>query len=1037
MSFSFHLSSDKLQTVFPFYLLMAKDLTIVDSGPSLKKMIGNINDLRFNEQFKIVRPRMSFTNDWPVLADLIDQLVIVETIHFPVKTTLRGQFLEIEESGQVLYLCTPWFTSLDQLAVYGLTYSDFALNDTLPDLFNVLKSNEIVTEDLELYAAELIEERNKLRDTNKQIEVLAKFHEQNPQPVLRIGMDGELLYFNQAAAPLVQDSIFSAPDQINQFRITYIGESSNPFEFELPLGEAVYSVTCVPFLSDNYYNLYLKEITQIIQYQKEIETVNFQFSTLINSMRSGLLVEDLNRKIIMVNDQFCEFFGIPVPKEQMVGFDCEAAGQQSKLIFQDEEGFLIGVHEAISGKKVLFGEQLKLKDGRVLERDYIPLINDNEILGHIWKYIDITEDLNTKESLRRVEDKYKKIIEELQFGLLEVDLEQRITRAFPAFCAMTGYTEEELIGQFAHHILSFEEESEKVVEFNEERKKGVSGVYETRIKTKSGEIKTVIISGSPIFSASGEIVGSIGVHIDITDRKKLENELRIAQEKAYTYVRAKDMFVAKISHEIRTPMNVIIGLAELLSDSSLDEEQSNIISSIRLSASNLLGLINDILDFSTLENKHYKIQETSFDVKALLEELNEVFTQEVRKKGLEMSIAYDSGISSSLVGDKQKLNQVLVNLLGNAIKFTEEGFIRLSSKLIRDEDQFQLLQFEVLDSGIGISKESLEDIFDDFKQESDAIAIRYGGSGLGLAISQMIISEMGGEIKVNSEKGKGAKFYFDLELKKGLDVVSANLEQVVLELNQKWRILVAEDNVQNQFLIKKILEKTGVSFTLVENGLEVLDVLGKEEFDLILMDIQMPKMNGLEALIEIRKKKLTIPVIALTANASSSDREKYMNSGFNGVVVKPYTKMELFSSIHTVMQSDLPPLFSAPAASGIKQTSESTPLKLYALSELELLIGDDREVLLELMQAFVDNIPKLIDQIISGIATADGEKVKFALHQIKPSLKIFKADDLHNAILDLDQSIQNETDFAEMASSVSVLREKCSQLISAIEKEMT
>jgi PAS domain S-box-containing protein len=754
-------------------------------------------------------------------------------------------------------------------------------------------------------------------------------------------------------------------------------------------------------------------------------------------MRSGLLVEDLNRKIIMVNDQFCEFFGIPVPKEQMVGFDCEAAGQQSKLIFQDEEGFLKGVHEAISGKKVVFGEQLQLKDGRVLERDYIPLINDNEILGHIWKYVDITEDLNTKESLRRVEDKYKKIIEELQFGLLEVDLEQRITRAFPAFCSMTGYTEEELIGQFAHRILSFEEEIKKLEDLNDERKQGVSGVYETQIKTKSGEIKTVIISGSPIFSASGEIVGSIGVHIDITDRKKLENELRIAQEKAYTYVRAKDMFVAKISHEIRTPMNVIIGLAELLSETALDEEQSNILSSVRLSASNLLGLINDILDFSTLENKHYKIRESSFDVKELLEELHEVFAQEVRKKGLEMSIDFDSEISSSLVGDKKKLNQVLVNLLGNAIKFTEKGFIRMSLKLIRDTEQFQCLRFEVLDSGIGVSQEAQDDIFDDFKQESDAIAIRYGGSGLGLAISQMIISEMGGEIKVISEKGKGARFYFDLELKKGLDDVSKNSEQVDFVLNKNWRILVAEDNVQNQFLIKKILEKTGVSFTLVENGLEVLDALGKEGFDLILMDIQMPKMNGLEALIEMRQKKLMIPVIALTANASLSDREKYMDSGFNGVVVKPYTKMELFSSIHTVMQSDLPPLFSAPAASGIKQTSESTPLKLYALSELELLIGDDREVLLELMQAFVDNIPKLIDQIISGIATADGEKVKFALHQIKPSLKIFKADDLHNTILDLDECMKSGSDFSEMARSVSILREKCSQLISAIQKEMT
>jgi two-component system, sensor histidine kinase len=1021
---SINFSKNELQKVFPFYVLLDRRFLILDCGPSIEKMIGDLRDFNFNDQFIVIRPNKRFLNEAPVLEELINELIIIESTNFPVKTRFRGQLIHLSESDQVLFIGNPWLTDQGQLNIYNLTFSDFALSDTLPDLFNVLKSKEIVQADLTNFADQLIIERNKLLEKNREIEVLAKFQEQNPQPVLRVGFDGELLFCNQSASDLVKYSPFDNEDNRKHFYAQFIEGKNSSFELDIEIDQAIYTATCVPVVEEGYFNLYLKDISEIIQYQKEIENVNNQLATLINSMRSGLLVEDLHRKIVMVNEQFCNLFQIPYPKDQMVGYDCELAGEQAKVLFNDEVGFIDFTHKAIREKKNVFGEQLILKDGRIFERDYIPLIKEGSIQGHIWKYDDITEVIRSKESLQRVEEKYKKIIEELQFGLLEVDLEQRITKAFPAFCQMTGYEENELIGQFANHVLGLPDEIDKIRLHNEKRKNGETGVYETRIQTKSGDIKWVIISGSPILSASGNVIGSIGIHIDITERKRLETELVEAQKKAYSHVKAKDMFVTKISHEIRTPMNVIIGLADILHEMDLAEEQSKILSSIRLSAANLLGIISDVLDFSTLENNQSKLIESDFDPSVLLSELHEIFNLEAKKKSIQLISDCDSSVSQKLIGDKLKINQVLVNLIGNALKFTENGFVKISLRVINSSDEFQRLRFEVEDTGIGIISSAQKEIFSEFKQEDDSISVNYGGSGLGLAISSKIISKMGGEIKLISEKKKGSIFYFDLDFKINLTNRTDEIKTEQTLLDPGLKLLIAEDNIQNQLLIRTLFNKSGLSVEIVENGQEVLTKLDESDFDLILMDIQMPILNGLDTLLILRKMKNQIPVIALTANASEQDRKVYLEAGFDDVVIKPYKKNELFSKIFNILNHDKK-VEETPRISTIDAKNDFVS---FSVEEVKEIVGDDKELLKELVATFLDNTPKLIKQIVDGSISRDKQKVEFAIHQIKPSLKIFKVNEMLDLLSIIEEIVKSDFHSATLADKTKELEVKFSML---------
>ena len=424
----------------------------------------------------------------------------------------------------------------------------------------------------------------------------------------------------------------------------------------------------------------------MVRFQQELVNTSSRLQTLISSMHSGILAENTNRQIILTNQIFCDIFKIPLDPDSMKGMDCSDAAQNSKHLFEDEAGFVERIDNILMDRKRIDGELLKMKDGSILERDFLPIYEKGDYIGHIWKYQDVTQLINSKESLKKVEDKYSRIIENLELGLIEVDLEERITKVYPAFSNMTGYSDQELLGKKATDLLALAEDHVQLHQQNELRKQGLSSVYETKIRAKDGSVKYLIISGAPIYDMNNDVVGSLGVHVDISERKKLEEELINANEKALSSVKIKDMFVANMSHEIRTPMNVIIGMLDLIGDEGLDPERKKYMQTIKRSANALLELINDLLDFSKIESGKFHVVLDTIDLEAFCNSMENMFQPLAQKKSVDFSIEKIGDIPKNIISDEGRLEQVIRSLVSNAFKFTENGHVKIIVRLPNEKD---------------------------------------------------------------------------------------------------------------------------------------------------------------------------------------------------------------------------------------------------------------------------------------------------------------------------------------------------------------
>ena len=385
----------------------------------------------------------------------------------------------------------------------------------------------------------------------------------------------------------------------------------------------------------------------------------------------------------------------------------------------------------------------------------------------------------------------------------------------------------------------------------------------------------------------------------VIEREIYENEILAAKEAAEKASAAKAEFLSTMSHEIRTPMNAVIGMTHLLQQENPLPHQIENLQALRFSGENLLALINDILDFSKIEAGKIEFESTEFQIKDLINSVKQSMTFKAEEKGIELKVVLDKQLPEMVNGDPARLSQILYNLVGNAVKFTPQGLVEIGVHIAKTSDDVADLHFSVTDTGIGIAPENLTMIFDSFSQASQDITRKFGGTGLGLTITKRLLELQGSEIKVESEIGKGTRFHFILPHKIVKTTLfqktelTAPIQAMPLDDLHEVRILLVEDNPVNVMVASKFLTKWGVQLETAENGRIALEKVKTSTFDLVLMDLKMPEMDGYEASREIRKLTSSIPIIALTASATLEAQEKVFKAGMNGFITKPFNPNEL------------------------------------------------------------------------------------------------------------------------------------------------
>lgn len=508
----------------------------------------------------------------------------------------------------------------------------------------------------------------------------------------------------------------------------------------------------------------------------------------------------------------------------------------------------------------------------------------------------ITERRAFDKAILRSEDKYRSIIENMELGLLETNRKGVIVKAYRSFCKIVGYAPEELEGTDGKFMLN-QEAISLIEEQQRNRLEGQTGVYEIQIICKDGSQKWVLISGAPFYDQNNRFTGSMGIHLDITERKNIEAELLSAKNIAEKSMRAKDVFLANISHEIRTPLNAIIGLSQVLIKRDLDQENLQMVDQVSIASNNLLNLINDLLLLSKAEANGIKLKPEVNSLHQVIQESASMFINSTKDKNLNFELNLNINPNIYHEFDRLRFVQILQNLVSNAIKFTNDGGVKLSANY---KESKQDIEIKIEDTGIGIPEEDLQTVFDDFTQGGNNNPEIYGGTGLGLSIVNNFVKLMKGTVEVSKlKKGTCFTLNFSFPVKENFQKISIESADYNARELKGVRILVAEDNIVNQSLIGKILSDWNLDFTIVNNGKEAIDALKSEVFDVVLMDIRMPIMNGLEATKVIRHelKNYSIRIIALTANALEDDNYEYWEAGFDDVLLKPFVQQDLLNLI--------------------------------------------------------------------------------------------------------------------------------------------
>ncbi len=710
-------------------------------------------------------------------------------------------------------------------------------------------------------------------------------------------------------------------------------------------------------------------------------------------LQVGILIENESGLVVSINRALCNLLHLHQSIDSLIGTDLLQTNAFNAALFSNPFYFQQRTNEILSNRTEVRHDAIELKDGMVIERDYIPLFDGDQYHGHIWFYYDATDKYNLEKKLAKQKDIYESILSYLPTDIAVLK---------PAFADLflnpiaikdndlRQWIIEWLIGKKNKTTLTTTDEDTNINSYHAlfhyvmTEKKG--GHIEEKKTIDNGEVQYLLRHLTPILDDDGELNMVIGYNTDITERVKIEAELTKAKQATEELAKAKDLFLANVSHEIRTPMNGILGIVNLLGKTNLDQQQKKLASMIHEAASNLLVIVNDILNLEKITAGKLELEEVPFLIVEKCQLLVDSFQIKAKEKELELSFENHLPLDLTLLGDPYRLTQILNNLIGNSIKFTNKGGIQIILSAITENDQEIWIRCAVKDTGIGIEPAQIAQLFEPYKQAESSTTRKYGGTGLGLSISKKLVELLGGRIAVESKPNKGATFSIMLPFKKNLTPTTAKKINANFNQLKGCRVLLAEDVEMNQLIARSILEEKGIYVTIASNGKEVIEKVEQYQFDLILMDISMPFIDGIQATSIIRSmkdpQKSSIPIIALTANALNGDKKKYQDAGMNGFIGKPFSEKPFLTAMLQALQKDNFVIIEEPV-----KPNSTVSEKLYNEATIMGMGRNNPAFIQKMIGLFLKTMPADMMLIESAAQSQDWKLVERTAHRMKSAIR--------------------------------------------------